>query len=160
MKSFPKKLTYLFLLFSSLSYAQLLQYVSLGVSQSEIVDEKNKGYIFNYGVSVHQEKSIYGAFEAKIEKSEHKNKRVSSYGGNIKFGYTPIDKFSLYAIGSLMAQNIFNTRTSGFGYGGGLEYRIFDSFAINYEYITHRMIHAKARDYDYSISSVGVKYLF
>ena len=77
---------------------------------------------------------------------------------DLKIGYAPTSSVSVYALGSVLAQKFGSTGAGGFGYGGGINYAVSDSFAVEAQYKAYAMTYDGLVDYDYTVAGINLKY--
>lgn len=135
--------------------------VSVGVASVEVGDKTGTGYDagFGYGTT---DSGFYWGGAFLFEYANVNNINVTGYAADIRLGISPTKSLSLYGIGAAMYQSVNDRENSGFGTGGGIEYRITDTIAVNMDYKTFNMkpSHVGFLDYDYTKTSVSVKYIF
>ena len=134
---------------------------SIGVASVEVGDKTGTCYDVGFGYGTTDSGGYWGgAF--LFEYANVNNINVIGYAADIRLGLSPTNSFSLYGIGAAMYQSVNDRENAGFGYGGGVEYRITDNIAVNMDYKTFNMKPSKIGflDYDYTKTGVSVKYMF
>jgi opacity protein-like surface antigen len=82
-----------------------------------------------------------------------------NFGGDLKLGITLKDT-SIYGIGALLSQSYNNSSAYGYGFGAGAEYKITNNFATALEYKSYNMTPESGIEYDFSATTIKMKYLF
>ena len=145
---------------SAVSAAEIIKDVHVGVSQVEVLGESALGYVVGYGYSRYSNNGLYFGGSFYLDSVELEYDTALAYGVNLKLGYCPIKKLAIYGLGSAMQQTIGHANGLGFGYGLGIDYRVFEHIAVSAEYKTHSMTLEGLIDYDYDLAGVNLKYIF
>ena len=150
---------FLVILLSLLLYAKdTTSSLMLGYS-SATLDQNGNGYNLGYGINKFKSNSIYWGILFNYESIKIDNSSISGFSGDLQLGYTLLDKFSIYTIGSALTQNIESINGVGFGYGVGINYKINNLYSISCYHKIYNMT-SKYNEYDYKTSSINLKYHF
>lgn len=83
---------------------------------------------------------------------------------DLSLGYNIASQVSLYGTAGVLVHSIASTESGrGFGFGGGVSYQPFESFAIAVEYKTYSMETLDSTfsiDYDYDVAEIQLRYVF
>ena len=155
-----KKILLMALLLSSITYAQTTQYIKIGANQHKIEENTGTGIAIGWGVTKTTQNNLLLGVDFNLDyASDIEGKSFSAYSGDVKLGYAFFNqKLGVYAIGSAMQQSYVNTGY-GFGYGGGVSYKLLDSLSIICEYKTYSMTNT-ASTYDYDSLGGYLQYNF
>lgn len=150
---------------STLAADELRKTVYIGAASSSIENENMTEAVFGFGVDkiydsgliigFHNEYS-YGSVEAG---SSNDKSGVSTIEFDLKGGYSPFKKFSVFALVAAAGQYIASDAAYGFGYGAGMDYMLTDSIILDVRYKTYRMKDVLL-DYDYDKAVVSLRYKF
>jgi opacity protein-like surface antigen len=138
----------------------------IGASSAEVLGQSYTEYNIGYGVDFYTQKSIYIGLSFDIAygnvdlENSKKSADVYSSTADLKLGYALFDNtLAIYGLGTGALQSVNNLEGAGFGYGGGVDYKINKNFAINVEYKTYDMV-SNAGDYTYEKINSNIKYTF
>lgn len=150
---------------SSLAADEVRKTVYIGAASSSIENESMTEAVFGFGgdkiydsgliIGFHNEYS-YGSVETG---SSNDKSGVSTIEFDLKGGYSPFKNFSLFALVAAAGQYIESDAAYGFGYGGGVDYALTDSFILDVRYKTYSMKDTLL-DYDYDKAVASLRYKF
>jgi hypothetical protein len=140
--------------------AQTLKDIHIAGGVGDVMQESSKSaYEVGYGVTKYFDSGLMSGVSFNFG-MVNGTESSYTYGADLSVGLSLAKKLSVYGIGSATYQTFKNTGGSGFGYGGGAEYRFNDTFAAAAEYKTYNMVYDSGMDYDYSTSLFKLKYTF
>ena len=135
--------------------------ISVGVASVDIMNESSMGYTVGFGYAKTISNNFYLGGGVDFDINEFDEEASYAYGANLKLGYSPLENFAAYGVVGALYQGIGEGTTGyGFGYGAGIDYKIFDSFGVSAEYVTNTMSLDGLIDYDYNKMSFNLKYLY
>lgn len=152
-----KKLFIASLVMLSVLNADTYKYIKLGGANHTIESESNSGVNFAFGTNKVYEHLFLGV-DFNFDYAKIKESNLVSYYVDLKMGYSFYKKLHFYFIASALEQT-YKINAYGFGYGGGVEYRVFKPLSIVYEYKTYSMTN-NTSTYDYDNSGVYLQYNF
>jgi hypothetical protein len=139
--------------------AETIKDIHVGASSTDLDNQTNTAYNIGYGVTKHTDSGIALGVSFDLGMISTDTEDIYQYGGDLKIGYTYRD-LSVYALGSVLSQDLAGGTGLGFGYGAEIEYRITESFAASAQYKTYDMELEGVTPYDFSSSTMNVKYTF
>lgn len=163
-----KKITKLALVASTLALnlsAEKLPDFHVGISSAEVLNKSFTEINLGYGGNIYTQSNIFVGLSldvayGQVDLDNNVGADVWSTSADFKLGYAFLDnKLALYALGSGALQSIDSFNGAGFGYGGGIDYRINERFALNVEYKTYDMT-SDGDDYTYEKINTNLKYTF
>ncbi len=141
--------------------AQTLRDIYFSGGSVKIGTTSETAYELGYGVNSYYESGFM--WGAQLNGGMIDAKRNGYYyGGDFKLGFTPFKNSSLYGLGAVIWQDFDGGLSGGgFGYGGGVEYRLAPWLAIAGEYKTYSMTYDRVEvDEDYSSTLMKVIFTF
>ena len=150
---------------STLAADEIRKTAYIGAASASIENENMTEAIFGFGVDkiydsgmiigFHNEYS-YGSVE---DSSSNDKSGVSTIEFDLKGGYSPFKNFSVFALVAAAGQYIESDAAYGFGYGGGMDYALTDSFILDVRYKTYSMKDSIINyDYDKAVASIRYKF--
>lgn len=133
-----------------------------GVASANIKNETKTMYSIGYEVvHIFDNRVVFGA-GIDFDYANLNEGYVMGYGADFKLGYNIYKTLNLYALGSAKKQNFESDFNGyGFGYGGGVDFKISRNLGAAMEYKTYSMkTESLSGDYDFDIFSFSMKYLF
>lgn len=153
-----KKFLILILLSLSLYAKSIANYISLGYSSASIVNSGN-GFNIGWGFNKVSESDFYWGILFDYESVTINNSSVTGFNGDLQVGITPLQKVSIFAVGSALTQSALNTTGYGFGYGIGGNIEIINNIDISIGHKVYAMTN-KYQEYDYKTTSINLIYKF
>lgn len=147
-------------LLSITASAETTNFIKIGTAQHTIGAENGTGYNIGYGITKITNKNILIGIDFNLDSAKINKESLTNYSGDLKVGYSFLNKkLGVYTIGSALQQSFNNLSGYGFGYGVGVNYKIFNNIFIVAEHKTYSMTN-KYTDYDYKNTGVYLQYNF
>jgi hypothetical protein len=147
---------------SNTNASGLEKYVSVGGGSVEVAKESGtSGSVAFGGMGVFSNNVAMGT-SVNFDYGSVNDDDFLSFDFDVKLGYSPISKLAIYGIIGVGGQNFDGVKAYGFGYGGGVEYRLTNSIAAAVEYKAYDMNpnSNSVDNYDYKKVGGYLKYYF
>lgn len=142
--------------------------IHLGVSSVDIAETSGIEYNIGYGGSKTWDSGIYFGSTVQFAYADlgadalNESLTATTMTGDFKLGYS-IAGFTGYGLGGAAIQNLADSKYNsyGFGFGGGLEYEIFEHMSLAAEYKSYSLSTSDgivSIDHDYTVTGLNVMY--
>lgn len=160
-----KKVLFVLCVCLTLSQANLVRELKLGIGQIEAKGSTSTSYTAAFSATHYSENDFLFGIAVNLSKGDltliDKKENMYSFSTDIKAGYALFaQRISLYALASAISNSTKSQESYGFGYGAGVGYRLFDNFSLSAEYKTHRLSSDKVEDYDYETLNGFISFVF
>lgn len=150
---------------STLAADELRKTVYIGATSASLENENMTEAIFGFGADkIYDSGMIIGfhneySYGSVGDSSSNDKSGVSTIEFDLKGGYSPFKNFSVFALVAAAGQYIESDAAYGFGYGGGMDYALTDSFILDVRYKTYSMKDSIINyDYDKAVASIRYKF--
>jgi len=133
--------------------------IHVGTSKVKLAGESATAYNIGWGTNSHNENGFYWGTQFDISSIKLKDHNVTSFGGDLKIGYSFIKDLTVYALVGALGQDLRQGQGLGFGYGAGIEYKAFNNVSLNVESKSYAMS-LEETDYDFDSLGLNLKYTF
>ncbi|MBE0513623.1 outer membrane beta-barrel protein [Sulfurimonas sp.] len=130
-------------------------YVYVGASKADIMEQSTTSFSIGYGFSKVFSNCVMVGFSGSYHQGDYEESSATGsswfngLGVDFHLGYSPTKPLALYGIAGYQVQAISSsTSADGFGYGAGVSYKFFEHVALALEY----------RTYDMEVPSLDYKY--
>lgn len=135
------------------SAAEMERGISLRAGSAEIFETSHTQYGIGYGFTSFAQNGFAWGIDFDLDYLDIEGAEVWGYGTALRLGYALMQNdLQFYALGGALVQSMPGGNGYGFGYGGGVDYRLFSHLRIGAEYRSYN-ITREFGDYDYTQAS-------